>query len=272
MNAYITSPYLQNANYGYTPNFSAAPLLPNFTSNIPSLVPQGPVDSVVFSSEAANGNFGFGVTDVCDCQFGNYAAQDAFIVPAGDQDNPYEGYNATALSLPENGQNPQQALLALLESLGFTPEMLQALQAMGIDLLELIAQANGMENLGSLQGGQELVLPTTMPANSELPTPVYTPMGGHEPNNQAPAAPTPSPTPEPAPAPAPAPRVTEGREDAHSRMGANGGRGPNPTPAPRVTEGREDAHSRMGANGGRGPNPTPARSTGGGGGGRLLVR
>jgi hypothetical protein len=251
MNAYITNnnPYSLNANYAYNPSVRFANPSPAFTNGNQNLVSQGPVDSVMLSGDAAYGNFNFGTTDICDCQFGNYAAQDAFIVPAGDQDNPYQNYNATAMELPvANGQNPQQALLALLEALGFTPEMLQALQAMGINLLDLVAAANGMESLSGLQHGQELVLPTTIPANSEIPVPVYIPTSSGGPSQPASTPSTPAAAEAPAPTPAPA-----------------------PAPRPRLTPGREDAHSRMGANGGRGPNPNPPRTSGGGGGGRVLV-
>lgn len=165
--------------------------------------PSIPQDTVMLSGNSAPG-FDFGVQDVCDCQFGNGASQEAFIVPVGDQDNPYQNYNATAMELPGlAGQSPQQALMALLANLGFTPEMIQMLQAMGINILDLIAQANGLEGMSGLQTGQDLVLPTTMPANSDAPSIVYMPAeapqqshGTHRP--QPPVA-TPAPTPAPAP-------------------------------------------------------------------------
>ena len=147
--------------------------LPN-AFNVPggSLFPQ---DSVMLSGNGSP-NFNFGVQDVCHCQFGNGASQEAFVVPAGDQDNPFQDFNATSMELPNvNGQSPEQTLMALLSNLGFTPEMIQMLQGMGINLLDLVAQANGMEGMNGLQSGQDLILPTTMPANSETPSIVYMP-------------------------------------------------------------------------------------------------
>lgn len=178
MNAYSANAnaHSLNAFYGYANNAG-----PNaFITNTPSFVaptvqaPALPQDSFIPSS-ALSGNFNYGVQDICDCQFGNGISQDAFIVPAGDQDNPYQNYNATSMELPAlDGQSPQQALQALLAQLGITPELLAYLQSQGIDLLGLIAQANGMNGLNGLQTGQDLVLPTTMPAN-DTPATVYMP-------------------------------------------------------------------------------------------------
>jgi hypothetical protein len=241
MNAYITNgnPYTANSNYGYGNygtsngygnfgygNYGTSNGYGNFGYGNPTLgntanylapadayLPQGPQDSVMLSGDPASGNFNFGVQDTCSCQFGNGASQEAFIVPAGDQDNPFgNDLNATAMEVPAlNGQNPQQALMALLEMLGITPEMVQALQAQGINLLDLIAQANGMECLGGCQTGQEMVLPTTMPATgNDMPAIVYMPVSapsqGSRPRRARPAAaPAPAPAaPTPAP-PAPAP-------------------------------------------------------------------
>ena len=216
-------------NYGGASGFGgngSLGVLPN-AFNVPSaqLFPQ---DSVTLSGNGA-ANFNFGVQDVCDCQFGNGASQEAFVVPAGDQDNPYQNFNATAMELPGvQGQNPQQALLALLANLGFTPEMIQMLQGLGINVLDLIAEANGLEGLNGLQTGQDLVLPTTLPANSDAPSIVYLPApntqasgSGHSTrrhgngNSASPAA-------APAPAPAPAARPQTLNDEAKAAGYKNG--------------------------------------------------
>ncbi len=162
MNANYGSYGYGNANRAYSNTGFAG--TPGFIAP-GAFAPAGPTDSVVFSSQFQNGNYG--VQDVCSCNFANNAARDAFIVPVGDQDNPFQNFNATALPLnPAEGQNTQQALAQLLAQLGITTEMIQAMAQMGIDLLALIAQANGVNNVSQLQPGQEIVLPTTMNSNS----------------------------------------------------------------------------------------------------------
>lgn len=219
MNAYITSgnSYSNYANYGSYGNFGygSNPALgkPSSLGAAPNafLFPQ---DSVMLSG-GPSAPMSFGVQDTCSCQFGNGASQEAFIVGSGDVDNPYQNFNATAMEVPAvNGANPQQALMALLEMLGITPEMLAALQAQGVNLMDLIAQANDMDDFGALQTGQEMLLPTTMPATGNgMPSIVYMPTsapsqsqhGRRHRHHQPAAEPTPAPAPAPAPTTPPAP-------------------------------------------------------------------
>ena len=135
----------------------------NFNAPEVLLLPQ---DSVQLSYGAQqNGAANYGVQDTVDIRFSNpmnRVAADAFVVAKGDSDNPYKNHNAAAIELPvAQGQDPKHALLEVLQQLGVTVEMLQALLAMGIDLLQMIAQTNGVKDFSQLKNGQDLILPTT---------------------------------------------------------------------------------------------------------------
>ncbi len=185
-----------------------------------------PQDSVQLSFNAQQaGPANYGVQDTLDIRFANpmnRIGADAFVVAEGDIDNPYQNHNAAAIELPvANGQNPKEALMEVLQQLGITVEMLQALLAMGIDLLQMIAQTNGVKDFSQLKNGQDLILPTTW-APTESST-------GSTNSGSVTANSTPARTPAPAaPAPAPAPAAPAAPQETAStpiRRRRGGGRG-----------------------------------------------
>ena len=173
-------------NYGYAQNPYSNPY--NYTGGYaPSVVPNSvtstglgtvnptnfnapevllPQDSVQLSFDTPqNRAASYGVQDSVDIRFTNpmnRVAADAFVVAKGDIDNPYSNHNAAAIELPvAAGQNPKEALMEVLQQLGITVEMLQALMAMGFDLLAMIAETNNVKDFSQLRNGQDLILPTT---------------------------------------------------------------------------------------------------------------
>ncbi|MGE0489214.1 MAG: LysM peptidoglycan-binding domain-containing protein [Vulcanimicrobiota bacterium] len=77
-----------------------------------------------------------------------------FVLPADDQDNPFPGQAATLVTVTPFG-TPNGNVLSILRGQGYTPEQIRDL-----NLLEQIAQVNELEDVGHIQVGQELVIPT----------------------------------------------------------------------------------------------------------------
>jgi hypothetical protein len=203
-----------NAGYGYNSNYGAPSQGLPVNSPVDAFASPLYSDSFTLSSDMMSGNSLHDPQDVCHCQFGNAAAQDAFIVPVGDQDNPFSQFNATSMSVPDvNGQltNPQEIVLNMLLALGFTMEMIAGLAEQRVDLVSLVAQANGMNNLSSMQPNQELVLPTTLAANSDAPV--------ANSNSSVPSTPSTSPSPPTPPTP-PAPSTIGSDRHLHNLASA----------------------------------------------------
>lgn len=108
------------------------------------------------------------------------AGDEPFVIADGDEDNPYEGHNATSVTVtPWDGHgedgSPNDSISSILLNQGYTLDEILAKDDNGQSLIDQVAQANDIENPDIIHAGDDLVVPTRSNPTPETPEPAAEP-------------------------------------------------------------------------------------------------